>query len=51
MIRSDISAAIESSGRADTLGIPPARETISSRFATANRALTSDATMPAARWA
>ena len=38
-----------SSGSADTLGEPPASETISGRAATANRARISEATMPTAR--
>lgn len=49
--RSAISVATASMGSALTLGIPPASDTISGRDATANRARTSDATIPAARCA
>ena len=38
-----------SSGRPEMLGIPPASETTSGREATANRALISEAVMPAVR--
>jgi hypothetical protein len=47
--RSAISPAMSCIGSADTNGMPPASDTISGRVATANRARTSEATMPRAR--